>query len=493
MFNLFKSDAEKNSKEGQDRKISTPEDSGSLVKELYERNAELAVRNKTLALLRKLDEISLATLSTKEMAEKITDSVATELGYELVSIAIVDEGTKMVRWLSIASATPWIVENLENLDKDSIKAPVGEGLLSTTKGLEGQGPHFSEDPNTVFPKTLIAALNQIDTARAEKSLHYSTLYPLWFGGKVLGILTLSSSRSFDDISTFEHEAVAGVVGLVSLALYKTKIYAELQDLTNNLQKRVDEQTEEIKRAYEVEKKARVELEELDKVKDQFILSTEHHLRTPLTVARGYVDVIKNSDPETPIKTVSEKVGKIGEAMDKLGNLINELLDISQLQTGKAILKEELHDEIERKDLNIKLSFPENPVVSEISVDIAKITSALSNIIDNAIKYNKEGGVLEINGNPAQHPIEKDKKVYRIMIKDTGIGVSPEEMPKLFSYHFERGKEAEKMYATGRGIGLAVAKSIVQSHGGKIFAESEGQGKGTTFTVELPIELTSSPS
>ena len=83
-----------------------------------------------------------------------------------------------------------------------------------------------------------------------------------------------------------------------------------------------------------------------------------------------------------------------------------------------------------------------------------------------------------------HPIDK-KNFLRIEIKDTGIGISKDDLLKIFNHYFERTPEAQKMYATGRGLGLALSKNMIQLHGGRVFVESEGPGKGSTFTVALP--------
>jgi len=272
---------------------------------------------------------------------------------------------------------------------------------------------------------------------------------------------------------------------------------QLQDLTEHLQQKVAAQTQEIRSAYEVEKKARIELEELDKAKDQFILTTQHHLRTPLTIVKGYVDSLLNKPPKTTLAESKDALNKTSVATGRLASLVNELLDISQMQVGKDILRREpvnpkkiveevlseLQPEIEKRRIETTINIPED---STIEADPHKIKDALTNLLDNAVKYNKEGGEIKIKGEKTRHPIERDKQIYRITIEDTGIGISPEELPKLFTQYFQRGKEAEKLYTTGRGIGLTITKNIISAHNGRIYAESEGRGKGARFVVELPI-------
>ena len=273
---------------------------------------------------------------------------------------------------------------------------------------------------------------------------------------------------------------------------------QLQDLTEHLQQKVAAQTQEIRSAYEVEKKARIELEELDKAKDQFILTTQHHLRTPLTIVKGYVDSLLNKPPKTTLAESKDALNKTSVATSRLASLVNELLDISQMQVGKDILRREpvnpkkiveevlseLQPEIEKRRIETTINIPED---STIEADPHKIKDALTNLLDNAVKYNKEGGEIKIKGEKTRHPIERDKQIYRITIEDTGIGISPEELPKLFTQYFQRGKEAEKLYTTGRGIGLAVTRNIIAAHNGRIYAESEGRGKGARFVVELPAD------
>jgi len=276
-----------------------------------------------------------------------------------------------------------------------------------------------------------------------------------------------------------------------------KTNADLNDLNNNLEQKVAEQTVEIRRAYEVEKKARIELEELDKAKDQFILTTQHHLRTPLTIVKGYLQSILTQKTTKLDPATTTYVTKAEESTERISSLVNELLDISQMEVGKSILSKtqvkiktlvdsvlkELEAEIQKRNLSIKVNTEDG---TALNLDEHKIREALVNVIDNAIKYNKPNGSLTITGVRMVHPIEKDRQIYKIVIEDTGIGLTSEELSKLFNQYFQRGKEAEKLYATGRGIGMAVTKNIIQAHEGKIYAESEGRDRGSRFTIELPI-------
>lgn len=251
-------------------------------------------------------------------------------------------------------------------------------------------------------------------------------------------------------------------------------------------------SKQVEKAYEVEKQARQELQHLNEVKDQFILATQHHLRTPLTIMKGYLSVILDKDQTLQTQT-KDRLSRVSVSTDRLVKLVNELLDISQFQVGKQSLNlqsvnirelieeilKELQPDIQVKNLKIKIIPEDQNGWLLITADPEKLKIVLSNLIDNAVKYNVAQGSIIIQG-------QKTDSFFRISIKDIGIGINPEETSTLFTRYFERGEQAQKIYTTGRGIGLFIAASIVKAHNGKIWAESEGINKGATFYIELPL-------
>ena len=247
----------------------------------------------------------------------------------------------------------------------------------------------------------------------------------------------------------------------------------------------------IKKAYVVEKKARKELERLDSAKTQFIMATQHHLRTPLTSMVGYLDLIFGGTyGRIPVK-LKDSLVKFKVSTNRLIRIVNEFLDISQFQLGKKVVSvqpgteiepildeiiEELGFEAKHKGIGLKLVKPEGHLTA--NADSGKLKVALYNLVDNAIKYTNKGGVtISV----------KNKTSLRIMIKDTGIGMTPEELKNVFHKTFERGKEAKQVFATGRGIGLFITSQIIKAHNGKVWVESQGRGKGSTSYVQLPIK------
>jgi signal transduction histidine kinase len=265
-----------------------------------------------------------------------------------------------------------------------------------------------------------------------------------------------------------------------------------EDLSKNLQKKVDEQTEEIRKAYEVEKGAKEQLQELGNIKNQFLMTVQHHLRTPLTSMMGYTDLLLDGTFGKVPKKIKEVMERFKLSTDSLIKMVNEFLDITQFQLGKEVVSlkdninlclmfndilRDLEYEANKKGISVKIEKPEG--ICFIKGDESKLKAALTNVFDNAVKYTNKGGVtIRLN-------IENGK--VKAEIKDTGIGIAKDKLPKLFSITFERAEEAKKNFATGRGIGLYLSSQIIKAHKGRIWAESEGEGKGSVFNVELPIE------
>ncbi len=268
-------------------------------------------------------------------------------------------------------------------------------------------------------------------------------------------------------------------------------------------KNEEERTRKLEELVKQEKKLREESESLVKefeklsdIKNQFIMATQHHLRTPLTSMRGYLDLIEGGTYGKVPKKIEEVLKRFQVSTIRLVRMVNEFLDISQFQLGKEVvflrpkgkiepILKEMEDELtfqaEDKGIKLKIKKPKK-TLPFIKADIEKLKAAFFNIADNAIKYTQKGNV-----SITTEVLKKDSKI-RVYFKDTGIGLSKEDQKNLFIKLFERGTEAKKAFSMGRGIGLYLSYQIVKAHKGKLWAESEGEGKGSTFIFELPIDV-----
>ncbi len=233
------------------------------------------------------------------------------------------------------------------------------------------------------------------------------------------------------------------------------------------------------------------LKELDNTKSEFISIASHQLRTPLTAIKGYVSLVLEGsygDVSSEIRDVLEKVYSVNT---HLVQLVEDLLSVSRIETGRiqyhyepVRLESIVADEADMflpiaksKGLTLGIRLPRRPL-PEMVLDESKIKEVVSNLIDNAIKYTPEGSVtVSVDRGASETAL--------ISVWDTGTGFSEEDKGKLFK-KFVRSEKTAKLAPSGTGLGLYVGKNFVEKHGGRIWAESEGVGKGATFFVELPF-------
>ena len=243
----------------------------------------------------------------------------------------------------------------------------------------------------------------------------------------------------------------------------------------------------------------------ERMQQDFINIAAHELRTPIQSIVGYIELLQQdyklvNDSD---RSTQDSLEALGRNAIRLRNLTNNILDVSRIETGTLKLNKErinLNDKIKNviKDIsNTNLQVGQNGLTIQflndknndgieyyVNADKSRVFQVLSNLIDNAVKFSDINGVISISLNKTEsltsdnnNTVEKNEYVF-IRIKDDGSGINPEIHSKLFS------KFATKS-DIGTGLGLFIAKSIIEAHGGKIFFENNRDGKGATFTFTLP--------
>lgn len=250
--------------------------------------------------------------------------------------------------------------------------------------------------------------------------------------------------------------------------------------------KIRENTEKLAKDLE---EANVRLKELDQQKSEFVSLASHQLRGPLTAIKGYASMLLDGDfGEIDKPEIKDAVDKIYTSTQSLVILVADYLDVSRIEQGRmqydfttfdmkdlvATVGVELAPNIERAKLTYKFDFDQN-VAYKVNADMGKIKQVIGNIIDNAIKYTPKGGIHVWLSKPGNHIL--------VSITDTGVGIRPDVLPRLFE-KFTRAPDASKTNIMGTGLGLYVARKMVEAHHGRIWAESPGQGKGSSFFIEL---------
>lgn len=432
--------------------------------EIYKRNLELAVVNKTLSLLRKLYQISLLTLDSPVLAEKISDTVREDLNLETVGVFVFNHDadtltpyqfSKSSRLTAVLNKIGYVfaTEKITNVFKSTVlKHVVYDKQHALTTRL-----------NDVWEE--VGDHHKLSEVSAEAHIKTILLYPLITEDKVIGVLFLAMNRNYETATDHEKDAIKSLVDVVAVALDKAFLYEQLRD-------------------------ANERLKVLDRARSEFITIASHQLRTPPATIKWYLASIISGDfGELPEK-VKEQLQKTEWTNNGLIATIDDLLNVSRIERGKMefnfnptdilALTQGMVEQLTPQAINKKLKLVFNKPtfdIPKILADKEKLGQVINNLIDNAIKYTREG-IITVN-------LECDHDNIMLKVTDTGRGVKLGMLESVFD-KFDRGKEMPKN-STGLGLGLYVAKVIIGQHNGKIWAESEGEGKGSTFIFTIPIK------
>jgi signal transduction histidine kinase len=235
--------------------------------------------------------------------------------------------------------------------------------------------------------------------------------------------------------------------------------------------------------------ANEELTRLDQVKSSAFSMINHEMRTPLTAIIGYIDLLLARDSLTADQ--EHMLRTIRNNSHRLLDLVNNILDISRIEDGKLTLvrrgmgvlpavsqaMDVIKPMAERKHIGISVDV--SPEIPEVWGDPKRVHQILVNLLSNAVKYTPDTGTVTISARQ-----DETSEMVEISVSDTGIGIPPDLLPDIFD-RFSRVERPEIQHIVGTGLGLSVAKGLVETHGGEIWVESE-EGLGTCFTFTLPI-------
>lgn len=275
--------------------------------------------------------------------------------------------------------------------------------------------------------------------------------------------------------------VSGIVLISTLAVGLFLIRSVLQEI---------KQREQIATLNLQLQRSIVELQKVDEVKSEFVSLASHQLRTPLTVIKGYVDMLRSGDFGGLNEEQKDATQKVFISSERMVDLIDDLLNVSKLEKEGgftyqfqakspielvANIVEEFQQSAKEKGLMLSFTSHVNPDV-RVKFDPDKLKEAVGNIISNSIKYTPQGSVAV--------SATEDEDAVTISVRDTGVGIAKDDIPKIFQKFF-RSKAVARLTTEGTGLGLFFTRRVIEDHKGRVWVESEGVGKGSTFIVKLP--------
>jgi PAS domain S-box-containing protein len=311
-------------------------------------------------------------------------------------------------------------------------------------------------------------------------------------GRAVVINDVRDNRSSAAAAGFEALSVRSLVTApyVSNGRWKFALSAQHRHYYEWPQDEIELLTELAARIYLRIERARAEeaLRDADRRKDEFLAMLAHELRNPLAPIRNAVEILKHLGINEPKVKWSGEV--INRQVEHLTRLVDDLLDVSRITRGKIELRKEMTDLmvvigraleasrplIDARRQNLVLELP--PESLRVEGDVTRLAQVISNLLNNASKYSDEGGHLQFSATRAEEEVI-------LSVRDDGMGIAAETLPHVFELFTQADRSLDRAQG-GLGIGLTLVKRIVEMHGGKVEALSDGPGKGSEFIVRLPV-------
>jgi len=438
------------------------DDPDTIVENLYRKNIELLVKNKTLALLSKLYELSILTLKPKDLAVRITQTIQEDLSFELVSIYLLKTETNSLEPFAVSQSkrTKSVFEK-QNIVLENLKITQVEKEDFFHKVIHLKLPNISKNLKEVWGKYIQAS--DLKIISSESNIKSTLLYSLNVENKVFGAIMIGLNRDYEDLSSFEHESIKSFVNLIALALEKASLYQELET-------------------------ANEELRESDRQKDDLLSIVSHQLAAPVTAIKWYLELFSDEDNSKITDGQKEQINTMQLVVMNLADLVSMILDVSRIQLGRMRIDKQdldlmgLIEEIlvviqpkaEEKQQEFKLEAPKKLPVMQLDKPLMRM--ALENLLTNAVKYTPNKGKVTF-----AVKVEKDSLLLEII--DTGFGIPDSEKDKIFSKLYRASNVKDTI--EGNGFGLYIVKGAIEAQGGQVWFESK-ENKGTTFFIKLPL-------
>lgn len=432
--------------------------------EVYKKSVELSERNKTLALLQRINELILSSIThPDEIARLVTSVLTSRDDFQIATIFLYDSPKRLLRRIAYAEVD-------------------GEGNAVQRSDLYLSEISFSEINNVVIQSVndkrlkIASGLDNVllipNSSASDAMTHANIIksifsYPLSVRSELIGAMVIGMKQDEQSISEYRRDMLNRLADTVGIAMDNALLYNEVQA-------------------------ANARLKELDKLKDEFVSLASHELRTPMTAIKSYLWMALDGQGGELNEKQRYYIDRAYMSVDRLTKMVNDMLNISRIESGRlsidvnAVSLEKIITEVieevtpHAKDVGVTLSLDPPGSLPQVIVDEDKIKEVLFNLIGNALKFTPKDGKVTVS-------LKQKDNMIETTISDTGVGINKEDIPKLFQ-KFSMIPESYGVDkpVTGTGLGLYICRSIVELHEGKIWATSEGLGKGTQITFSLKV-------
>lgn len=436
-----------------------------------EKNFQLEDRNRYLGAVQKVTNLITQTLEFKKVTQSIVDAIATELGFIGGVLLFLGESRHKVFPEAITNSS--ITAKVLKLLPKPVNEYWGDYTTDRTLNIEAMknnqvriGTRLADFISPPVPAIVCGAVQKLAGIKSIVSV------PIYTENEVVGCIDFMIAKEPHQITKTEQDMMQAMANQTGVVYRNIELVRRLEGSNRELGE------------------ANIHLKELDQAKSEFVSIASHQLRTPMTGIMGYLSMIVGGDFGKVDKDLQTILQKLLDESQRMIQLINVFLDVTKIESGKLILDklpthlEEIADKVvsvlaksaANKKLKLMYSRPKAPL-PVLMVD-QKITDVLQNLVDNAIKYTEKGSIAITT--------DVEAGQIHVRVKDTGRGLDTKEAKNLFN-KFVRGYGIAQVNPDGSGLGLYIARRIIEVHGGKIWVESDGVGKGSTFQFTLPIK------
>ena len=433
--------------------------------ELNKAQEELDKKISGLDTLQKLSREISTTLEEKQIFKKINNEYVEELGFEK-SLAFLwktlEREFQLYLCLGYSQDESLKIKTAVNASKDYFLDLIKNGSPASSEFI----------PDGALSKNKI---NQLF------SVHSFIICPVLAQEGDQGFIFVGTQNLEASITKGDQEFISILANQIGQTLDNARLFEKTWRSQQELEIKVEERTRQLTGALE-------EVKKVSKRKSDFISSVSHELRTPLTSVKGYASILLAGKLGAIPEEVKERLEKINRHSDELVHMVNDLLDISRIESGRVTMKQEpqnligivgqatdlLSVQAKDKEINLVVDIPAD--ANSVYVDRNQIERVFINLIANAMKFTPLKGRISIRAH-------KKGTFVQVDINDTGCGIPKEAQDKIFE-EFYRVDNAINQEVKGTGLGLALVKHIIEAHTGKISVDSQ-PGRGSTFTFTLP--------
>ena len=416
-----------------------------------------------------------STLDLKETVQRVAREAAIAAEADSSGAYLLDPTHGVIRPFASHNLPDWVSEPFQRTALSLRAFPL------VKEAFDRRAPVYSSDVPT-DPRCAHPAIRRL-------AFQSCLVAPMIAKEKFIGVLFLVWWQKSHSFTPEQLCLMDGVARQAAMAIDNASAYHEIEELNIGLEEKIAKRTRELSEINTALEASHRRLQELDRAKSDFLLNVSHELRTPLTAIKGSVDNLLDGITGHLSEPQRKYLVRIQANADRLVRLIDDLLDLARIEEGRvqvtstlfslAGLAGELLDSLRPvaagKGLELRLASRQDPLL--VHADRDKVGQVLMNLIGNAIKFTSTGGSVEVE------LTGEEEDLAAVRITDTGEGIPPEELPRIFDkfYQVQLGLEPK---AKGTGLGLSIAKGLVELQGGRIWAESR-VGHGSTFFFTVP--------